>query len=330
VGQGKSKEALSVNDPTRMVWFVGDLDDPWVAEIADALPKEVSRWECAGDLPDEWLDATSAPATLVLHRALLTSHDAEWLATLRSVRSDPPRVVLCVGPHARHAELERLALLVDEVVPEATARDTIARHLHGDAFLIPMAIRSSSPGRCVSVVSDHYEFRETLAEACEAAGYLAQPSRDLFEAAPGDVAIWDVPVLETDWSRGMARRASAGPVVALLGFADRVTVAQARAHGASACLELPVDLADLIFVLDRLAALRVEPAHELPPPPAVRRRRGRASERRVEGRPRTVGPSKAEPSARPSGPISRGERGYGSPPCSEGLVPTVAEPGAGV
>ena len=266
-----------MNDPGHSVWFVGDLDDPWVAAIADALPQEVARRACAGDLPDEWLDATSAPGTLVLHRALLTPHDAEWLATLRSGRADPPRVVLCVGPHARHAELERLALLVDEVVPEATARDTIARHLPGGEVRAPTALRGSGPGRCVSVVSEHFELRETLAEACEVAGYLAKPARDLSEAAPGGLAVWDIPVLGTDWPRGLARRASAGPVVALLGFADRATVGQARAHGASACLELPFDLADLVFVLDRLAASRIEPAHEVPPPPAAaRRRRGPA------------------------------------------------------
>ena len=145
----------------------------------------------------------------------------------------------------------------------------IARHLPGGEVRAPAAIRGSGPGRCVSVISDHFELRETLAEACEVAGYRAKPARDLSEAAPGGLAVWDVPVLGTDWPRGLARRASAGPVVALLGFADRATVGQARAHGASACLELPCDLADLVFVLDRLAASRIEPAHEVPPPPAA-------------------------------------------------------------
>jgi len=283
-----------VNDLGRSVWFVGDLDDLWVAEIADALPQEVARRVCAGDLPDAWLDETSTPGTIVLHRALLTPHDAEWLATLRSGRANPPRVVLCVGPHARHAELERLALLIDEVVPEATARDTIARHLPGGESRAPMAVRGPSPGRRVSVVSDHFELRETLSEACEVAGYLVKPAPDLSEAVPGGVTVWDIPVLGTDWPRGLERRSRAGPVVALLGFADRSTVGQTRAHGASACLELPFDLADLVFVLDRLAAPRVEPAHEVPPPPAAaRRRRGPAGERRAEGRTPTV----AEPGA---------------------------------
>ncbi|MEJ7639102.1 MAG: hypothetical protein WKF75_14300 [Singulisphaera sp.] len=83
-------------------------------------------------------------------------------------------------------------------------------------------------------------------------------------------------------------------MVALLGFADRATVGQARAHGASACLELPYDLADLVFVLDRLAASRAVPAHEVPPPPAAaRRRHDLAGRRRAERRTPTV----AEPGA---------------------------------
>jgi hypothetical protein len=268
-----------VNDPGPSVWFVGDLGDPWVAAIADALPREVERRTCAGVLPDDWLDETSALGTIVVHRALLTARDARWLAALRSGRADPPRVVLCVGPHIRHAELERLASLVDEVVPEATARDTIARHLPGGEIRAPLAVRGPDPGRCVSVVSEHFEFRETLAEACEIAGYLARPARDLSEAEPGGLAVWNIPVLRTDWPKGLARRASAGPVVALLGFADRATVGQARAHGASACLELPFDLADLVFVLDRLAAPWIEPAHEVPPPPAAARRRSRVKKK---------------------------------------------------
>ena len=154
--------------------------------------------------------------------------------------------------------------------PRPRRVDTIARHLPGGEVRAPMALRGPGPGPCVSVVSDHFELRETLAEACEVAGYLARPVRDLSEAAPGGLAVWDIPVLRTDWPRGLARRASAGPVVALLGFADRATVGQARAHGASACLELPFDLADLVFVLDRLAAPRIEPrtrCRPLPPPP---------------------------------------------------------------
>ena len=101
------------------------------------------------------------------------------------------------------------------------------------------------------------------------------------------LTIWDVPLLEPDWSQRLERRSRAnGPVIALFGFADRETVTLAKACGAIACLELPYDVDDLIDVIDRAARtlsperwpipVRVEQPHRLPPPP----RRGRiASER---------------------------------------------------
>ncbi len=246
-------------------WFIGDLGDPWVAALADAMPEGAARRSCAGDLTETWFQGPRAPRTLVLHRTLLTPHDAEVLARYRGSRTPPPRVILCVGPHIRHADLERWSALVDVMVPEATARDTIARHLSGgDA-----RPRPSVPRPRVSVVSDNFELRAVLADVCAAAGYSAEPAHEWSEAAPSGLAVWDVPVLEPDWPRQLARRARLGPVVALMGVPDRELVARARAHGASACLELPWDLADLVSTLDRLSAARAESAHVVPPPPAV-------------------------------------------------------------
>ncbi|HMB08414.1 MAG TPA: hypothetical protein VKP69_32375, partial [Isosphaeraceae bacterium] len=136
-------------------------------------------------------------------------------------------------------------------------------------------VQSAGPRSSVSVVCSDHELGQTLADACAALGYAAEPARGWSEAAAGGLAVWDVPMLEPDWPRALARRARAGRVVALLGFADRALVARARAHGAAACLELPCDLADLGFVLDRLATGRAAPPHEVPPPPAARRHRGR-------------------------------------------------------
>lgn len=250
--------------PERPVWFAGDLDDPWVAAIADALPGTVRRLACAGELPAGLFEVSPRPRVLILHRALLTTGDAERLARLRAGTSPVPRVLLCVGPHVRHADLERWSALVDRFVPEATARDTIARHVAEGAE----PVRSAGSRPSVRVVCNNHELRQTLADACAAIGYAAEPARDWSEAA-GGLAVWDVPVLEPDWPRVLARRARTGPVVALLGFADRALVAQARAHGAAACLELPCDLADLGFVLDRLATGRAEPPHDVPPAPAA-------------------------------------------------------------
>jgi hypothetical protein len=161
---------------------------------------------------------------------------------------------------------------VDVVLPEATARETVARHVGGRSR--PRGIRPP-----VAVVSGLHELRCTLADACRAAGYRAEPARDWSEAAPGSLAVWDVPVLEPGWPRLLEAQAATRAVVALLGFADRATVELARARGAAACLDLPCLPEDLTFVLDRLAPgtarpgarRRAGPGHVLPPAPAASR-----------------------------------------------------------
>jgi hypothetical protein len=233
---------------------------------------------------------------VVLHRALLTATDAERLARLRSAVATAPRVVLCVGPHVRYADLERWSALglVDAAVPEATARDTIARHL--DAGDEPPTRRPTGPRPRVAVVATSAELRRTLAEACEALGYPAEPACDWSGAAASGPAIWDVPVLEPGWTRDASWRSRLGPLIVLLGFADRDLVDQARAHGASACLELPYDWLDLGYVLDRVTAARAEPSHAVPPPPSSSRRRSAAAVTVTAGReqvrPKVAGPGR--------------------------------------
>lgn len=280
-----------MNAPDGPVWFVGDLDDPWVGAIADAVPGSVLRHSCAGELPECLFRNLPPPRALVLHRAALSHRDAEWLARLRGGPTGAPRVILCVGPHARHADLERWSSLLDVVVPEATARETIARHVaEGGA-----GTRPSVPRPGISVISGLYALRQALADVIESAGYSVVAASGWSEAPSVGIAVWDVPVLEPDWTQGLAHRARLGPVVALLGFADRALVRQARAHGASACLELPCDPADLIWALDRLAARRAEPAHDVPPPPVLASRpAGRqsldTSAKRIHESPDATGP----------------------------------------
>jgi hypothetical protein len=252
-------------------WFAGDLDDPWVAAIAAALSPDTIRIPCPGDLPESWPKG-GPTTTLVLHRPILSLRDAESLRRLRSREGNAPRIVLCVGPHARYHHLERWSSLVDVVLPEATARETVARHVGARP-------RPSGPRPTVVVVSGLHEIRCTLADACRAAGYRVAPARVWSEATTGSLVVWDVPVLEPGWPRLLESLAAARAVVALLGFADRPTVDLARARGAAACLDLPCHPDDLTFVLDRLAprparpgARRLaEPAHVLPPAPTAPR-----------------------------------------------------------
>ncbi len=247
----------------RPIWFAGDLGDPWVAGIAGALPPGTRRLDCPADLPEAWPGDGPAPEVVVLHRATLHATDAQRVVRLRG-RSEPPaRVILCVGPHARAADIERWARLVDVILPEATARETVAHHASGPET----PPRPPGPRPRVAVVAAGFELRTTLAEACRAGGYPAEPAVDWPDAAPGLVAIWDVPILEAGWPEKLARRARVAPVVALLGFADRATVDLARAHGASACLDLPCEVADLLNALDRVTSARIaEPARVVPPP----------------------------------------------------------------
>ena len=180
------------------------------------------------------------------------------------------RIVLCLGPYARHVDLERWAPLVDVVVPEATARETVARHLGPGATASPAPPRK--PGRRVAVVSSNGALRQTIAEAVEAAGYAVAPARDWQDAPASGPAVWDVPVLEDGWDGELERRSRRGPVIALLGFADRRFVTLAAKAGACACLELPFDLVDLTAALDRLPSNTIaQLPHSTPPPPAGRR-----------------------------------------------------------
>lgn len=247
----------------RASWFAGDLDDPWVAAIAGALPRAL-RIDCPGDLPDAWPVDGRTPLAVVVHRSVLNPADAIRIGRLRARWDPAPRLVLCVGPHARYVDVERWSRLVDVVIPEATAPDTVARHAR-DRLPTP---RIGGPGPRVAVVSTNSELRATLADACRSGGLMVEPASDLAGLAAGLAAAWDVPILEPDWPDRLARRARIAPVVALLGFADRGTVAMARRSGASACLDLPCEVDDLVEVLERVAASRgSDPAHEVPPSP---------------------------------------------------------------
>jgi hypothetical protein len=238
--------------------FLGDLDDPWVAAIAAALPRDAIRIPCAGDLPDDWPAPAQNAQTLILHRPILTPSDADRVRKLREIAGHPPKkIILCIGPHARALDVGRWADLVALTIPEATAAEVIARHVRGPNQPGPRRLK-------LAIISGQHELRLALAEACRALGHDAQPARSWIEVEAGIPAVWDVPVLEPGWDAALAVEAGTRPVVALLGFADRATVGRARSAGASACLDLPWDLDDLDYVLGRIASRVGEPAHVLP------------------------------------------------------------------
>lgn len=281
-------------DPTaRGLWFAGDLGDPWVAEIAESLSDLAPiTCEAQGDeLPDDPFDAEEPARVLILHRSRLTPADVARLDERRKQLGPErwPRIVLCVSPYVRYAELESCAKSVDLILPEATARETLHREVvRLLGCVAPPRPKLGDEPIHVEVVSTDFEVRSLLREACRRAGYRASESPCLLGSA--DLTVWDVPVLEPRWTEQLERRSRTGPVVALLGFADRSSVSAARKAGASACLDLPCAMDDLIHVLDSLASRttvsvtddsrpRIEPRHAIPAPHAVRARKGGAAVR---------------------------------------------------
>jgi CheY-like chemotaxis protein len=280
------------------LWFMGDLSDPWVVMIAGELARctRIVQVHCPGELSERPFDGDCPPRMIVIHRHRFTAVDAERLKNYRDAPADAagPAIFLCISPFVRYEELERWSGLADLVISEATAAEILPRHV---ARLVQgqegRTTRADTAGYRVEVAGSNHDLNRALVEACEAAGYRALPIGD---AEPGIAArsrtslaspaervltIMDVPVLEPDWSERLERLARRnGPVIALIGFADRETVALAKARGAVACLELPYDVDDLIDVIDRTVhALslqrwpmpgRAERPHRLPPPPRRR------------------------------------------------------------
>jgi CheY-like chemotaxis protein len=252
----------------RAIWFAGDLDDPCVVEIAEALPRGSLRLDCPDDLPETWPIDRPSPFALVLHRSKLTAIDAQRVARLKSRADRMPRVILCVGPHARYVDVERWSRLVDVVLPEATARETVVRQ----ALLPDRKPRAAGfPRPKVAIVSTNYEIRAMLAEAARSGGYAVEAVADPLDLKKPLLTAWDLPVLEPDWLIRLANLARTRPVLALMGFADRQNVALARQAGASACLDLPCDVADFVAVLDRIGSIRLDQGHDLPPAPSAKR-----------------------------------------------------------
>jgi CheY-like chemotaxis protein len=188
------------------------------------------------------------------------------VARLKARADRTPRIILCVGPHARYVDVERWSRLVDVVIPEATARETVLRQA-----LALERVPRSGPRPKIAIVSTNFELRTMLVEACRTGGYAVEAFPEL-AAAPQSLALaWDVPVLELDWPARLATLARSRPVVALIGFADRQAVTLARQAGAVACLDQPFEVADFVDILDRIATFRRDKSHDLPPAPSAKR-----------------------------------------------------------
>ncbi|MGA7496234.1 MAG: hypothetical protein WBX00_05830 [Isosphaeraceae bacterium] len=302
---------MDATGPT--IRFVGDLGDPRVMEILGSISdlSEVHAVMCVGDVPDRLFGPDQPPRLLIVHRTRLSQADAARIEQWRPVPRVHalPRVILCFSPYVRYAELERCSRGVDLAISEATAVETLSRHVSRLLEGRDEPPRADPAADClpVQVISSNHELRAVLSEICLAEGFKVSSGREFTaqwqgRAAGADRAanqmltLWDIPVLEPDWPRLLEERTKLGPVVALLGFADRATVGQARASGAAGCLDLPLDVNDLVHVIERVNRKfradsssktegRIEPAHAVPPAPVSRAKRGRAAIRQREARP---------------------------------------------
>jgi hypothetical protein len=275
------------------VLFFGDLSDPWVAAIVDSLPAAatIQRVNCSGDLPDLAFDPRHPPRLIVAHRHYANAADGKRIKTWRDSRGcrGMPALILCFSPYLRYTELERVSSLFDQTIPEATAADVlpgrVARLVAGQS---EPELRTSSPSFRVEIACGTDELGDSLLQTCADAGYRVEKVDDsgigedlrvwVSPVATTErvLTIWEVPVLEPSWAERLGRRAvAAGPIIGLLGFAERSTVTLAKANGACACLELPCDRDDLLEVIDRVTRTippenwplppRAEPPHVLPP-----------------------------------------------------------------
>ena len=251
----------------RTIWFAGDLSDPVVGEIAGALPGERTRWlDSPADLPRPWPTVGSqSPQVVVVHRSLLGDTDAGRLARLKRRLRPEGKIILCVGPHVRYVEIERWLAWVDAVLPEAAAVDAIARQVAEVEGLRPCGMLDDRPthatGRTIGVASTNTELRSTWRAILQAGGYSVVDTSDPESLPDRLVTLWDVPILEANWANRLAARKARGPVIAAIGFLDWTTRSLALAAGASACLDLPTDLADLVMAVDKVSGVRRDLAH---------------------------------------------------------------------
>jgi hypothetical protein len=285
------------------VGFIGDLGDPWVVAIADALAasRAVHRVDRPGPLPAWPFEGAHPPRAVIIHRHRLGPNDAGRLEEWRNRDPEQPtRLFLCVSPYVRYEDLERWSGPVELAISEGTAAEVLpsqlARRLDGQDRRRPS---SGIPAFRIEIAGGDDELCRALVDACILAGYSARQVDDQEvggnpQARPRDrsgssaervLTVWEMPVLEPGWPQRLEWRVHrTGPVIGLAGFADRAIVARARAAGAVACLELPCELDDLIDAVDRTVSLTptgswpvpagLEPGHVVPPPRRNARRRG--------------------------------------------------------
>ena len=268
--------------------MIADLSDPVAAELVERLPASawVRNQPAESDWPEQPPESLERAHWLILHRTGLPRSVLIRLRRWRLMMGRWPTTVLILGPHVRYADLRPWSDLADEVIDEPTAlaalerRWTPSKSRRRRARVSPTNTQTRAHP---TVPPEHgttfaagirlwihdVELRLWLREWLEARGEHViddlpsrfplvstfDRSRSMWLTLKSNPTriIWEVPALDPSWPDTLSCLThQGGPVVALIGLANRDQVAQARRGGAAAVLDLPFDPSDLEFVLDRL------------------------------------------------------------------------------
>lgn len=253
---------------SRPRWFVGDLEDPWVAAIARSVDRlDVKAWHHPGAFPESWSEILEEgpPESIVLHRPGFAEADCKFLRNLRAEVGPDPFLVLCFGMQTRHADLERCSRWADLIISESSAAETLGRHLGKTRSNATKSRRIK--GRDVAIISPSHEACLTISEMLRSGLHRPSAIVQTHPVERGSLVVWQVPILDPHWPTELARLSAEASIITLLGFADRRIVQLAFDMGASSCLEWPCDPEDLLDSLDRIGNLRFHGGHPAIPKP---------------------------------------------------------------
>lgn len=223
--------------------LIGDWGSPNFEVLARRLAGRVTILET--------LDQAPSGSIAIVARGTLGEEDVRELQRLRERPGSPRKVILCVGPETRSRLLERVGPWVDEILPNATASDTVAVRRWAGRERGSFVARGEIQVWVENRQSDEYAL---LTEALNWLGFRAIGASVRADRPKEALTIWIVDPLKPDWQERMGRKCEDGFLIALLPFADRHSVQAAKDQGAAVCLDWPCDWEDLGWAVDRLSS----------------------------------------------------------------------------
>ena len=246
------------------VLLIGDRTDPLFQQLVHVTTDSGStcrsiHWPENGEPPEAlYKDAKARPlgrGLILLHRRCVGPTELQTISALRDAldesRSHRPRLELVVGDLVRYAEVQILEQVVDRITPEAVMADVLPGRLARLAgrVLKPLAEQRIAQ---VGVISTNQDLAAILADLVAWSGLTPVLAKGWSDRglSSNSLVIWDIPVLSGRWPAELQAQSRRRRVLALLAMGHRDSIAQARAAGAVACLDLPFeteDLADLLM-----------------------------------------------------------------------------------